>query len=96
MARQRRSFSADFKAKVAIEAIREQRTINELASEHGVHPNMIREWKKHLLTEAPQIFSTHVAEDAKTAEEERDRLFQQIGQLQYELAWLKKKGGVER
>lgn len=96
MARQRRSFSADFKAKVAIEAIREQRTINELASEHGVHPNLIREWKKHLLTEVPQLFRTRTSEDEKAQEEERDRLFQQIGQLQYELAWLKKKVGVER
>ena len=95
MARQRRSFSADFKAKVAIEALREQRTINELASEHGVHPNLIREWKKHLLAEVPHIFSTKTAEDEKAHEAERDRLFQQIGQLQYELAWLKKKGGVD-
>jgi transposase-like protein len=56
MARQRRSFSADFKARVALEALREQKTINELASEVGVHPNLIREWKKHLLDELPQVF----------------------------------------
>ena len=49
MGQQRRRFSADFKAKVTLEAIREQRTINELASEYGVHPNLIREWKKHLV-----------------------------------------------
>ena len=54
MARQRRTFSADFKARVALEAIREQKTINELASEFGVHPNLIREWKKRVLDEQPQ------------------------------------------
>src|SRR5258707_8821905 len=90
MGQQRRRFSADFKAKVALDAICEQRTINELASEYGVHPNLIREWKKHLLSELPQVLSSHKAEDQRTLEEERDRLFQQIGQLQYELAWLKK------
>ncbi len=96
MGRQRRHFSADFKARVALEAIREQHTINELASEYGVHPNLIREWKRHLLCELPQIFNSRTGDEQKTLEEERDRLFQQIGQLQYELAWLKKKVGVER
>jgi transposase-like protein len=91
MGRQRRRFSADFKARVALEAIREQHTINELASEYGVHPNLIREWKNHLLSELPQVFNSHKGEEQKTLEEEQDRLFQQIGQLQYELAWLKKK-----
>jgi putative transposase len=91
MARQRRSFSADFKARVALEALREQKTINELASEFGVHPNLIREWKKQALSELPQVFSSRKAADEKTQEAERERMFQQIGQLQYELAWLKKK-----
>ena len=65
--------------------------MNELASEYGVHPNLIREWKKHLLSELPQVFNSRKGEEQKTLEEERDRLFQQIGQLQYELTWLKKK-----
>ncbi len=90
MARQRRTFSADFKARVALEALREQKTINELASEFGVHPNLIREWKKRLLDELPQVFSSRKDADEKTREQERERMFQQIGQLQYELAWLKK------
>jgi hypothetical protein len=61
--------------------------------EFGVHPNLIREWKKHLLDELPQVFSSHKAADEKTQEEERERMFQQIGQLQYEFAWLKKSWG---
>ena len=91
MGRQRRHFSADLKAKVALEAVREQHTINELASEYGVHPNLIREWKKHLLSELPQVFSSRKADEERSVAEERDRLFQQIGQLEYELAWLKKR-----
>lgn len=58
----------------------------------GVHPNLIREWKKHLLSELPQIFNSRKGDEQKTLVEERERLFQQIGQLQYELAWLKKVG----
>lgn len=96
MGQQRRHYSADFKAKVSLEALREQKTLNELASDYGVHPNLIREWKRHLLEELPHIFTTQQATEQKTLEEERDRLFQQIGQLQYELAWLKKKAGVGR
>jgi transposase-like protein len=96
MGRQRRHFSADFKAKVALEAAKEQKTINELASEYGVHPNQIREWKKQLHEETPQLFGRQGAESQKSLEEERERLFQQIGQRQYELSWLKKKVGVDR
>jgi transposase-like protein len=96
MARQQRNFSADFKTRVALEALREQKTINELASEFGVHPNLIREWKKHLLDELPQVFSSHKAAEEKTEVQERERMFHQIGQLQYELAWLKQKAGLDR
>ena len=96
MSRTRRQFSAEFKAKVALEAIREQRTLNEIASEYGVHPNLVREWKKQVLSEMPAIFTSTKESDAQERETEKERLFQQIGQLQYELAWLKKKAGVER
>lgn len=96
MSRQRRHFSADFKAKVALEAIRELKTLNEIASEYGVHPNLVREWKKQVLSELPGIFTSTKESDIQEREAEKERLFQQIGQLQYELAWLKKKAGVER
>jgi transposase len=86
MGRQRRRFSADFKTRVALEAIHEHQTVNELASEYGVHPNLIREWKKHLLSELPQVFNSRKGDEQRNLEEERDCLFQQIGQLQYELA----------
>lgn len=89
----RRKFSAVIKTKVAIEAIRGLKTLNELSSEYEVHPNQISKWKKQLLTQAPQIFkdgrnSDHGSEDKKV-----EKLYQEIGKLQVELNWLKKKTG---
>jgi transposase-like protein len=96
MNRQRRHFSANFTAKVALEAIREQKTLNELASEYSVHPNLIRAWKKLAVNDLPQVFTGTKEATAQAYEAERERLFQQIGQLQYELSWLKKTVGMER
>ncbi|GEM_PF-3141405 len=68
MAQQRRSFSADFKARVALEALlREQKAVNELAREFGVHPSLIREWKQLLLDTLPQAFSRHKSAEEKKA-----------------------------
>lgn len=95
MARQRRRFSADFKAKLAIEAIKGQRTLAELAGEHQVHPNQITAWKKQLLESMPEVFGRRRVEDAARQEELVSRLYQQIGQLKVELDWLKKKSGLD-
>jgi transposase-like protein len=94
MATQRKRYSAELKARVALEAIKGQKTTNELASEYGVHPTQIAQWKKQVLEELPQLFSSR-REKAEQAEEElKAALYQQIGQLKVELDWLKKK--VER
>ena len=58
MAAQRNNYGAAFKARVALEALKGHKTINELVSHFGVHPTQITKWKKHLQTELPQIFST--------------------------------------
>lgn len=89
----RRKFTKEFKAKVALEAIKGQRTLNELAKEYGVHPNQIGMWKKKLLEIAPEVFSRGKDRDAERAKEERDRLYKKVGQLQIEVDWLKKKTG---
>ncbi len=93
MKKRRRKFTKDFKAKVALEAIKGQRPLNELAQEFGVQPNQIGIWKKQLLEAAPEIFNRGKDRDAEAAEVERDRLYRKVGQLQVEVDWLKKKTG---
>lgn len=89
----RKKFSKDFKAKVAIEAIKGQCTANELAKEFDVHPSQINRWKKELLESASETFSRDKGREAKRLEAERDQLFRKVGQLQIEVDWLKKKTG---
>ena len=95
MPTQRNHYPADFKARVALEALKEQKTLNQVASEYGVHPNQVSAWKKQLKQELPQIFSPRRTRQAEEEEALKARLHQQIGQLQVELDWLKKKAGVE-
>jgi len=86
----RRRFSAEFKARVAREALKERKTIAELAAEYDVHPNQISQWKKQLLDALPEVFSKRSEQERQREERLKDRLYQEIGQLQVELDWLKK------
>ena len=95
MPRQRRRFSTEFKAKVAIEAIKGQRTVAELAGAYEVHPNQITQWKKQLLESLPEVFGRRRQEDRQQQEELTAQLYQQIGQLKVELDWLKTKSGLD-
>ncbi len=90
----RKSYSGEFKAKVAVEAIRSVKTVNEIASRFSVHPNQVTTWKKQALAELPQIFSNGRARAEKADEELKAALYQEIGQLKVELDWLKKKSGI--
>jgi len=90
----RRKFSMEFKAKVALDAIKGQRTANELAQEFGIHVNQINLWKKQLLESAPKVFSRGKDHEAERLNQERDRLYRKVGQLQVEVDWLKKKTGI--
>ena len=87
----RRRFSAAFKARVAIEAVKGQRTAAELAGHYQVHPGQIAQWKKQLLEAAEQVFSVRAAADRQQQEELTAKLYQQIGQLKVELDFLQKK-----
>lgn len=89
----RRKFSKEFKAKVALEAIKGQRTVNELAKEFTVHPNQISKWKKQALGSLPEVFGNGKDAKAEQLEEERDRLYKKVGQLQVEVDFLKKNIG---
>lgn len=93
MAGQRKQYSSQFKVKVALEAIRGQKTANEIASEYGVHPTQIAQWKKQVLDELPNVFARPGSERAKSEEAFIASLYQQIGQLKVEVEYLKKKSG---
>ena len=89
----KRKFTSEFKAKVALEAIKGLRTVNELAQDFEVHPNQIGIWKKQLLGSASDVFSRGKDREAEKLQDERDRLYKKVGQLQVEVDWLKKKTG---
>jgi putative transposase len=95
MKNKRRNHSAAFKAKVALEAVKEDKTIAELASQYEVHPSQIAKWKKQLLESLPEIFSSRQQNEHEDQEALMAQLYQQIGQLKVELDWLKKKSGLD-
>ncbi len=94
MSIKRRQHSGAFKAKVTLAAIRGDKTVNELASDYGVHPVQISQWKKVLQEEAPRLLSSRRGRHQKDEEELKAALYQQIGQLKVELDWVKKKAGL--
>jgi len=92
MTQQRKRYNGSFKFRLALEAAKEQQTLNELSSTHGVHPNQIGQWKRQLLEEGshwfdrPGLARQHREQEAREAE-----LYEQIGRLKMELDWVKKK-----
>lgn len=91
MKQQRKQHSGGFKAKVAMEAVRGERTLNELASQFEVHPTQVMQWKKRLLEGASELFAGRAPKGAGMEALLVERLYQQIGQMKVELDWLKKK-----
>lgn len=94
MIKKRQTHDAGFKAKVALEAVKEEKTITELAGQYGVHPNQIGQWKKRLLLGLPVLFSDKGNYQDNRNKELEAELYQQIGQLKVELDWLKKKSQI--
>jgi transposase-like protein len=92
----RRQFSPALKAKIAVEGIKGQRTIQQIASSFSVHPNQVTHWKKQLLEFSPEAFSTGRIRTDQTVEELKAELYAQIGKLSVELEWLQKKSGLSR
>ena len=91
MGRKRRNFQPEFKAKVALEALKERHTLAELATKYELHPVQISKWKKELLENLSQVFESPRKADKKKQEAEEARLYEKIGRLEMELEWLKKK-----
>ena len=96
MAKTRKTFDSALKAKVALEAVREDATVPELAKQHGLHLNQIYGWKKQLLDNAGSLFARGTASPAADGEEreaETAKLYAKIGQLTVERDFLAKRSG---
>ncbi len=92
--KKRNIYKPEFKAKVALEAVRGRLTINQISNQFEVHPNQISKWKKLFLELLPQIFDNSKQPSAEADEELTNQLYQQIGRLKVELDWLKKKSSL--
>jgi putative transposase len=91
MSNQRKRHSGNFKAAVALEALKGLKTINEIAGERGVHPTQVSQWKKQLQDGVGEIFSGRAERSVRREADLQDQLYQEIGRLKMELEWLKKK-----
>ena len=94
--RRRKRYDSRFKAEVAIEAIKNQRTVAQIASEYGVHPNQVSQWKKQVLDQLPDLFTNQRSKSTTDSDPLVDELYRQIGQLKVELDWLQKKTQLVR
>jgi len=93
---QRNKYTAEFKSQVVIEVLREEGTVNEIAAKHGINPVMLSRWKAEFLERASDVFKKGPTDAEKQLEEERQHvaeLERKVGQLTYEVDWLKKKDG---
>lgn len=89
--RMRKRYEAAFKARVAVAALKDDKTLSELASEFGVHGNLVSQWKRRLLSNVTRVFEEREDESRQDHEAAVEELHRQIGQLHVELDWLKKK-----
>jgi transposase len=92
----RKRFTASQKAKITLEILKEEKTVNQIASENGVHPNVLYRWKKQALENFSKLFEDeNKSERVQQAEHERqvNELYSEIGRLTTQLNWLKKKSG---
>ena len=87
----RKQYSAKFKARVAVEAIRGERTLSQMASQYHVHPVQIGQWRKTALEQMAELFVDGRSRKRTDQDAEKDGLYEEIGRLKVELDWLKKK-----
>ncbi len=93
----RKRYSAAFKAQLVQELLKENKSLSQLASQYGVHPNQLRDWKKVALEGLPSLFEADKKAAAALSDQEQkiDELYAQIGRLTTQVAWLKKKSGLD-
>lgn len=91
---ERKKHSAEFKAKIVLELMKEELTLGQLASGYGIHPNLVSRWKTEFMEGIPRIFSKENAEAEKVKKEyekQIEELYAQLGKLTAQIEWLKKK-----
>jgi transposase len=91
-----RKFNAELKAKIAVEALKGQRTVQEIASSYSVHPAQVTSWRKQLLDFSTEAFRTGRLRSDQFDEQLKTELYAEIGRLKVELDWLQKKSGLSR
>ena len=95
--KKRAHYSANFKAQIVREILKEEKTISQIAAEHGIHPNLLRRWHEIALAGLPSLFSDQEAQAQAAREAQRQQkeqeLYAEIGRLTTQLAWIKKKVG---
>ena len=91
--KKRKVHTAEFKAKVGLEAVRGVKTLSEIAQRYGVHPVLVGQWKREILEHAGAIFEARRGPKPKDDKESEERLYGEIGRLKMEVDWLKKKLG---
>lgn len=96
MAKKRTRRTKELKFKVALEAVKGQKQINEIAKEYDVHPQQVTQWKKDLIEKGSDVFSSKAEQKAQNDEKEKDKLYQAIGYQQVQIDWLKKKLGISQ
>ena len=90
----RKQYTPQFKARVATEAIRGEKTLSQLGSQFKVHPMQIAKWRKAAIEQMPELFVDGRMRKATNGDADTDALYQEIGRLKVELDWLKKKVGM--
>ena len=94
----RKQYSANLKAQLVLEVLKEEKALSQIASEHGVHPNQLRRWKSQAVDGLPSVFADEqraTRELTATHAREVEALYTEIGRLTTQLAWLKKKSGLD-
>ena len=91
MKKHRRKYTSEFKARVALEAIKGLKTMSEIAAEYEIHPVMVGNWKKEMLEHLPEIFENKNARKDKDNDREKEQLHGKVGQLTMEVDFLEKK-----
>jgi putative transposase len=93
----RKQYSATYKAEIVKELLKEEKTLGQVASETGIHPMQLKEWKRIAVTRLPELFSRNdqAADETRQHEQRVNELYAEIGRLTTQVSWLKKKSGLQ-